>query len=191
DADQKCYESRGDEGEKVNLVECHQQQHDGRAETDCRRDDPGANSSQTLLFGRFEKLLEVRQNVFSHCFEIFGRAHLTNLIGDGHPDLLARRDRRLRDGIRIFERVANDAQISAAGATELAQLSFFRSAGWAVHVGALYGTRHWKFLWKSAGGHGVPPLQLLLTSHFQSTGMIDYNCRVGPPWPPVLRDKIP
>ncbi len=36
---------------------------------------------------------------------------------------------------------------------------------------------------KTTGGHGVPPLQLLLIERFPRKDVIDYNCRGGTPWP--------
>jgi hypothetical protein len=35
------------------------------------------------------------------------------------------------------------------------------------------------------GGHGGPPLQLLLIERLQGTCVMNNNCRGGPPWPPV------
>jgi hypothetical protein len=51
----------------------------------------------------------------------------------------------------------NDAQVCAAGAAELAVLTFFRTAGEAVHVGGLYGKRVWKFFpWSAAPPWSAP-----------------------------------
>src|SRR4029079_16770197 len=109
---------------------------DRRAQADRSSDDARANAAQTLLFWRLEKLLKVGQHVFRNSLEVIRRAHLANLVGDCHPALLPRRDCRLRDGVGIFERIANDAEVRTAGTAELAQLSFLRSAGGAVHIGA-------------------------------------------------------
>ena len=41
------------------------------------------------------------------------------------------------------------------------------------------------------GGHGGPPLQLLLMERHVGSCVIDYNCRGGPPWPPVSYCRAP
>ena len=143
-------ESRGHEWENVYLIQGHQKGDDGCAESDRRGDYTGPNPAQTLFFGRFQKLFERRQDVFGNLLEFFRRAHLANFVCHGHPDMLARRNRRLRDRVRVLQRVSHDPQVRAAGPAELAQLSFFRTAGWAVHVGGLYGKSPGKFRRKKA-----------------------------------------
>ena len=70
-------------------------------------------------------------------------------ILNSHPDVFAGRNRRLRDGVGVLECIADDAQVSAASPAKLATLSFLRTAGWAVHIGGLYGKSRHKFLTRS------------------------------------------
>ena len=77
-----------------------------------------------------------------------------------HADMFARRNCRLRDRVRVLERIADDAEVRATGAAELAQLSFFRTAGRAVHVGGLYGMGAAKFSVSDAIGP-ISPIGLI------------------------------
>ena len=137
--DQESDKRRRHERKDIDLVHGHEKGNDSCAKSNRRRDHAGSNSSQSLLFRRFEKLLKLGQDVFSHLAEVLRRAHLPDLIRDCHADVLAGRNGRLRDRVRVLERVADDTQIGAANATELDQLFLLRTAGRAIHDAELYG----------------------------------------------------
>src|SRR5437899_10727544 len=87
-----------------------------------------ADSSQTPLLRGFQELLDLRKHVFGDLLEIPCSLELPYSVGDGVPDLVARRNRRSSNCIGFLEAHANGTQVRAASATELANLAFFGSA---------------------------------------------------------------
>src|SRR6266849_1526996 len=92
-----------------------------------------ADASQTPLLWGFQELLDLREHVFGYLLKIPCRLELPYSLGDGVPDLVARRNRRGSNCIGFLETHAHRTQVHAAGATELADLAFFGSAVRAEH----------------------------------------------------------
>lgn len=89
DADKKRDERRCYERKDIHLVEGHEKRHNGRSQTDRRRDYACTNAAQAPLLGRLEKFLKLRQDIFRDFFEILRRTHLPDLVGHCHTDVFA------------------------------------------------------------------------------------------------------